>query len=117
MEETMDNNMDNKMDKLRMTLGECRDLALEVLARHGGGWVAYGEKGDVIKSMPGYKNTEGHIDNFLECVRTGARPNADVEIAHESHILAHTSNIAYRVGKRRLRWDGTPGRVGHEEEA
>jgi predicted dehydrogenase len=87
------------------------------LSRHGGGWVAYGNDAGVIKTMPGRADMPGHIGNFLDCVRTGERPNADVELAQESHIMAHMSNISYRVGKRRLEWDNDKMQFINDDEA
>lgn len=56
-----------------------------------------------IKPEP--QNHERHIENFVECIKTGARPNADVEIGHLTSSLCHLGNIATRLG-RRLEFDG-----------
>ncbi len=56
-----------------------------------------------------------HIQNWLDCIKTRERPNADVEIGHRSITVCHLANIARQVG-RRLRWD--PNRelfVGDDE--
>jgi predicted dehydrogenase len=45
-----------------------------------------------------------HIANFLDCVRSRARPNADVEEGHRSATMCHLGNIATRL-QRSLRWD------------
>ena len=37
-----------------------------------------------------------HQANFLDCIRTGERPTADIEIAHHSASLCHLANIAVR---------------------
>lgn len=47
---------------------------------------------------------ENHVLNWIECMKTRARPNADVEIGHRSSTLCHLVNIARWTG-RRLRWD------------
>ena len=36
--------------------------------------------------------------NFLDCVKTRATPNADIEIGHLSTRLCHLGNIAHRAG-------------------
>ena len=41
----------------------------------------------------------GHIANFLDCVRTGKRPNADIAEAHKSTLLCHLGNIAHRSNR------------------
>ena len=46
-----------------------------------------------------------HLQNFLECVRSGARPNADVEHGHQSALLCHLANAAWRAGNRKLTFD------------
>jgi predicted dehydrogenase len=40
-----------------------------------------------------------HIQNFLDCVRNGGTPNADVEIGHKSTLWVQLGNIAQRVGR------------------
>lgn len=45
-----------------------------------------------------------HIENWLECIKTRKRPNADVEIGHRSVSVCHLVNITRELG-RRLRWD------------
>jgi predicted dehydrogenase len=47
-----------------------------------------------------------HIANFIDCIRTRARPNADVEEGHRSAVMCHLGNIATRL-RRSLRWDAT----------
>ncbi|MCX7429165.1 MAG: Gfo/Idh/MocA family oxidoreductase [Planctomycetia bacterium] len=45
-----------------------------------------------------------HIKNWLDCIPTRAKPNADVEIGHRSISMCHLANIAREIG-RKLRWD------------
>lgn len=45
-----------------------------------------------------------HHDNFLECVRTRARPISDVEIGHRTTTVCNLGNIAMLLD-RRVRWD------------
>jgi predicted dehydrogenase len=47
---------------------------------------------------------ENHVRNWIECMKSRARPNADVEIGHRSATVCHLGNIARWTG-RRLRWD------------
>jgi hypothetical protein len=51
-----------------------------------------------------------HVQNFLECVKSRKRPNADVEIAHGSTNACHVGNIALRSGQK-ITWDGKAERV------
>jgi len=48
--------------------------------------------------------TFAHVSNFLDCVRTRQRPNADVLIGHRSAQASHLGNIAY-MEKRRIDFD------------
>ena len=59
---------------------------------------------------------QDHTWNFLECVRTRGRPNADVEIGCRSVTVCHLGNIAYRLN-RPLRWDPDREEFVHDEEA
>ena len=69
---------------------------------------------DVIKEGPG-ENTP-HIRNFLQCIRSRKRPNADVEIAHRSTSVCHLINIA-RECNRTLQWDPKAETFPHDAEA
>lgn len=75
------------------------------LGRHGGGWQVFDDNHQLIAQAYGRQADSQHIDNFLHCVRTGARPNADVEQGHQSTLLCHLANAAWRAGNRTLRFD------------
>jgi len=65
-----------------------------------GRYAIYGPKNKLIEeSSGGGPDLAAHHANFLECIRTGARPNADIEINHRSTALCHLGNIATRVGR------------------
>ncbi|MHC4370325.1 MAG: hypothetical protein ACYSW8_22155 [Planctomycetota bacterium] len=49
---------------------------------------------------------DAHFDDFVDCIRTRKKPKADVEQAHRSMVLCHLANISYRVGNRKLKFDG-----------
>ena len=57
-----------------------------------------------------------HMRNFLDCVRTRKRPNADVEIGHLTAVFCHLGNIATRL-RRSLRWDAASETISSDEEA
>jgi predicted dehydrogenase len=50
------------------------------------------------------QNTEAHVADFIDAIRTGRRSNADAQIAHLTTSLCHLGNIAIRLG-RSLRFD------------
>jgi predicted dehydrogenase len=89
----------------------------------------YGEKGTLIIGERGWRIEDGqaakgqpspdgqrlHVQNFLDCVKSRQKPNADIEIGHLSTRLCLLGNIAFRVGKK-LAFD--PAREAfHDAEA
>ena len=48
--------------------------------------------------------SQDHHANWLECIKTRARPICDVAIGHRSATVCHLGNIAIRTGKT-LAWD------------
>jgi predicted dehydrogenase len=57
-----------------------------------------------------------HVRNFLDCVKSRKRPNADIEAGHHANTVARLGNIAYRVG-RALRWDQAKEQIVGDPEA
>lgn len=57
-----------------------------------------------------------HMRNFLDCVKSRERPNADVEIGHQTAVFCHLGNIATRL-KRTLQWDSARERFIADPEA
>ncbi|MHB8897319.1 MAG: Gfo/Idh/MocA family protein [Thermoguttaceae bacterium] len=45
-----------------------------------------------------------HIQNWLDCIKTRQKPNADVEIGHRSISVCHLANLVRMLG-RRLDWN------------
>lgn len=94
----------------------------------------HGETGSIVIIDPGYKQYDernkevgaspagskggdiDHVANFLECVTSGKRPNADIEEAHKSTLMCHLGNIAHRVN-RVLTTDAKDGHIQGDEEA
>ncbi len=77
--------------------------------------------GSLIKDKPadtpeGPGEDKWHLENFLECIRTRKRPNADVEIGHRSTSLCHLITIC-RDLNRKLQWDPKAERFVNDEEA
>jgi hypothetical protein len=46
----------------------------------------------------------GHVNNWLDCVKSRERPVADVEIGHRTATVCHLCTITRELG-RRLIWD------------
>lgn len=85
-----------------------------VLVVTGRGWQVYGPKGELGPS--GKSSGGSHTANFLECVKTRRRPNADVEIGRLSTTICHLGNIATRLG-RELRFDPRTETFPGDDEA
>lgn len=67
------------------------------------GWRVEDPDGGTPAKPVGGKASNGmaaHVQNFLDCVRSRDKPNADIEIAHLSTRLCHLGNIAHRVGRK-----------------
>jgi predicted dehydrogenase len=45
-----------------------------------------------------------HLENWLDAIRTGAKPNAPIEAGHRTVTICHLANIARELN-RPLRWD------------
>lgn len=88
------------------------------LEGRGSGVAFHGEKGTLVIDRSGWKVYDskerlhsdagellgGHLQNFIDCVRTRHRPNADIEIGHLSTTLCHLGNISWQLG-REVRFD------------
>ncbi len=80
----------------------------------GRGWKVYQKDG---KEGPSEKNSGGsHSANFLECVKSRKRPNADVEIGRRSTTICHLGNIATHLG-REVVFDPKTETFGEDREA
>lgn len=86
-------------------------------SRHGGGWQAWNPDWKEIANGPGRHPHSPHISNFFECIRTRNKPNADIEEGHRSTLLCQTANISYRLGGRKLTFDGATERFKGDAEA
>jgi predicted dehydrogenase len=67
-------------------------------------------------SMSGTFSLPAHHQNFIECIRTGKEPHADIQIGHTTATLCHLGNIATRVG-RAIRFDAVREEVLDDPDA
>jgi predicted dehydrogenase len=74
------------------------------------GYTIFDMKNKEVESQTGASGDADHFADFLDAVRTGRRPNADIEIAHQSTLLCHLGNIAYRTGTV-VKTDPTNGHI------
>ena len=82
---------------------------LMVIGRHGGGWQVFDrpKSREPVVSAQQYGRFPDaeHKANFLDCIRTRQRPNADVLEGHRSALWTHYANISYRLGGQKLQID------------
>lgn len=110
-------------------------VVLKLEGGPGGGAVFIGDKGKIIINRNSYKvdpaeladgplenpkvalaKSDNHMQNWVDCIKSGKRPIADVEIGHRSATVCHLGNIARLLG-RRLHWDPKSEQFRGDEEA
>ncbi|UCG58529.1 MAG: Gfo/Idh/MocA family oxidoreductase [Phycisphaerales bacterium] len=104
----------------------CGTKGMMCFGRHGGGWQVFEGDASVreskaVVSVPATAKfgsiIDLHFDDFIDCIRTRKRPKADVEEVHHSMTLCHLANISYRVGNRKLTFDGKTESFAGDAEA
>ncbi len=81
------------------------------------GWKLFGRKNKLLKEGQGKYDTGDHCADFLDAIRTGRRPNADIEIGHLSATLGHLANILARTGRPSLVLDAKTEQIVGDPEA
>lgn len=90
----------------------------------------YGAKGTLVVDRSGWKVYDcserltadasdllgSHLRNFIDCIRTRQRPNADIQVGHTSTTLCHLGNIAWTLG-REVCFDAARERFIGDDEA
>ena len=82
----------------------------------GSGFQQLDDKNKEIAKKTGGVGEREHIANFLDCIKTGKRPNADIAEAHKSTLLCHLGNIAHRVN-RVLTTSEKDGHIAGDDDA
>jgi len=54
--------------------------------------------------------TDLHVQNFLECVKTRARPTAPMSVAFPAALVVQMANLSLKTG-RRISWDRARGTI------
>ncbi len=78
------------------------------------GYRVYDEKGKLV--FQEYGSKDEHARNFIDCVRSRKKSNADIEIGHLSTLHAHLGNIVARTG-RHLKFDGSTETIVGDADA
>jgi predicted dehydrogenase len=87
-----------------------------ILATTESGYIIYDLKGKDVEQGTGPGGDKEHIQNFLDCIRSGKRPNSEIEEGQKSTLLCHLGNIAYRTGHT-LHLDQRTGKILDDREA
>ena len=88
-----------------------------LVVNRAGYWIWPNTKGaaPVEEKSPELKpENEPHWANFIECIRTRARPNSDIETCVRTTITCLLANLSMRHGLR-LDWDDTNQTVVQQE--
>ncbi len=83
------------------------------------GWKIFDRKNKVIDEMKAdawHDREQTHLGNFLECLRTREKTNADIETCHISTSLCHLANIAWRT-RSTLHFDDKTMSIKNNEAA
>ncbi len=85
------------------------DKGVMQVGRMGGGWQVFVRTKDrqpvVQDQLYGRFPDAPHQENFVQCIRSRQKPNADIEIGHRSHLTLHYATMSYRAGGRTLNVD------------
>jgi predicted dehydrogenase len=113
-------------------------VVLDVSTGHRGGLTIEGEEGSVwvnrgkiehstkalgslvipTRHLALARGAPSHMDNFLECVRTGATPRCPMNEAHNIAAVAHLANACIRSNMTGLKWNpATESIVGDTDAA
>jgi predicted dehydrogenase len=64
-------------------------------------WRAFSGDGKLVAQGAGQNTGTSHMRNFLDCMRSRKKPNADLEtVGHPSSILCHSANVSWRIGRQ-----------------
>jgi predicted dehydrogenase len=69
-----------------------------------------------VKIEPEAQNEVAHVANFIDSVRNGGKPNAEIEIGHLTASLCHLGNMATRL-RRTLNFDPQSEQIVGDDEA
>lgn len=85
---------------------------------HAGSWKVYPKDGGTGPGAePGDRSQDGsHEKNFMDCIRSRQRPNADVEIGRLASTICHLGNICTHL-RRDIAFDPKTETFGHDKEA
>lgn len=87
-----------------------------LILQKASGFKVFGPRNKLLAERTGSPDLVAHHQNFVDCVRSGKRPNADIEEGHLSATLCHLSNIATHT-RRTLRFDPQQESIAADTES
>ena len=75
------------------------------------------EKPQIVAQDNGKFPDPEHKENFIQCIRSRAKPNAPIEEGHKSVLMAHYPTMSYRLGGTRLSIDPKTEKVVGNDQA
>jgi hypothetical protein len=74
------------------------------------------QKSESVIEAGAYERSAGHMQNFIDCVRSRQNPIAPVEVGCSTNIVCCLVNIAHEL-KRPVKWDPATLSFVNEREA
>ena len=71
----------------------------------------------LLRELRHGKPLDGHMENFIACCADRGKPASDVWSHHRALTTCHLSNIAIRLGNRKLTWDPKKERIIGDDQA
>ncbi|MDX1969121.1 MAG: Gfo/Idh/MocA family oxidoreductase [Planctomycetaceae bacterium] len=68
-----------------------------MLLHKSGGYQVFGPRNKLIREGTGRPDTPAHHQNFVDCIRSGGTPHADIAVGHLSATLCHLANISTKL--------------------
>jgi len=87
-----------------------------MLASKGEGYRLFGPRNQPVKDRKDSAGTAPHVADFVDAIRIGCTPRAEIEVGHRSAALAHLANIVARTG-RAVTFNGRTERIVGDEQA
>jgi predicted dehydrogenase len=87
------------------------------VGRMGGGWQVFDRDEQLVAQESGYFPLKAHILDFIDCIRTRKQPRGNIVQGHNSSVLIHLANIAYRSGNKQLLFSTDYETIMNDEQA
>ncbi len=97
----------------------CHDKQFEVVPERGGQFQSREPRMEAVTENSSGGNlsiTAQHARNFLDCIKSREKPNADVEEGHRSTTMSLLAKISHAT-RSRLEWDAEKEQITNNEAA